>query len=142
MLLRQNFWRVKIDGRRASQNSAVDGNQSAVDPLDDEQASLELDPEKENSLMIRIYDDVVAGKIPGKIVSDLRQPDRLAAEGYLRTFYRLGQKGQDSGRSVIGGFKKGIFEIGTYREMHLSAYMYGLNGTEFFLLNVVGSVQQ
>jgi len=134
--------KASAQGKTPGQTSPVGGNQPAVDPLDDEQGSLELGSELENSLMIRIYDDVVAGKIPGKIVSDLRQPDRLAAEDYLRTFYRLGQKGQDSGRSVIGGFKKGIFEIGTFREMHLSAYMYGLNGTEFFLLNVVGSVQQ
>lgn len=112
---------------------------SPANPLDDQNTlPLYADGEK---LMLRIYEDVIAGKIPGKIVSNLRQADRLAADEYLREFYKLGLRDQDAGRAVIDGFKQGLFEIGTFREMHLSAYMYGLKGAEFILLNVVNSVQ-
>lgn len=118
----------------------ADGKQATPgNPLDDQGAlPLAADGEK---LMLRMYEDVIGGKIPGKVVSNLRQPDRLAADEYLRAFYKLGQRDQDAGRSVIDGFKQGLFEIGTFREMHLSAYMYGLDGAEFILLNVVNSVQ-
>lgn len=123
----------------ASTPGADSKQTTPANPLDD-QGALPLDADGEK-LMLRIYDDVIGGKIPGKVVSNLRQPDRLAADEYLRAFYKLGQRDQDAGRSVIDGFKQGLFEIGTFREMHLSAYMYGLDGAEFILLNVVNSVQ-
>ncbi|MCZ0211374.1 ParB/RepB/Spo0J family partition protein [Streptomyces sp. UMAF16] len=106
----------------------------------DEQSALPLDEDGEK-LMQRIYTDIIDGKIPGKIISSLRQPDRLVADEYLRNFYKLGLRDQDAGRAIIEGFKSGIFEIGTFREMHLVAYTYGLDEAEFILLNVLGSVK-
>lgn len=113
---------------------------SAGSAPQDNQQALSLDAEAEK-LMQRIYQDIIDGKLPGKIIDTLRKADKFTAGDYLNQYYKLGQQSPDSGKSVIDGFKQGVFEIGTFREMHLSAYMYGLSGSEFILLNVLNSVK-
>ena len=124
---------------KAKQQAEKPAAPKTPSPLDD-QATLPINKQAED-LMAKIYQDIVAGKLAGKIVSSLRPADKLAADEYLRSFYKLGQREQDAGRSVIDGFRQGIFELGTFRELHISAYMYGLDGAEFILLNVITSIQ-
>lgn len=110
-------------------------------PRENENIDLTLDTEGEK-LIANIYQQIIDGKIAGKVLTSLKAADKLKADEYLRGYYKLGKGNQDAAKNVLGGFGDGVFEIGTFRELHLAAFVYGLNGEDFVLVNALNSVQR
>jgi hypothetical protein len=68
--------------------------------------------------------------------------DKKNVKDYLYNFYTAGKKAKDAGRAAMLGLRSGEFATDGVNAFNMVAFLYGLSGVDFDLLNIFGSVKE
>lgn len=83
------------------------------------------------------------GAVPKTVLDTMKEADREACEGWLKSFYDAGTKANELGRAVIQGFRNGQFAADGAGAFALAAFLHGADSdAKFNMLNVLGCVKK
>jgi ParB family chromosome partitioning protein len=95
--------------------------------------------QKLHSFYFAIYEH---GAKPNVVLETMSADDKAAVRDYLYNFYAAGKQAKDAGRAAMLGLRSGEFATDGVNAFNLVSFLYGLNGVDFDLLNIFGSVKE
>jgi ParB family chromosome partitioning protein len=92
-----------------------------------------------HSFYFAIYEH---GAKPNVVLETMSAADKKNVKDYLYNFYTAGKKAKDAGRAAMLGLRSGEFATDGVNAFNMVAFLYGLSGVDFDLLNIFGSVKE